>query len=64
MRLTIKNPDRRTYRLPCAANSEDCQNQPGPGGYPTLLGNKINILGKLEDIMPLEKILETLETKK
>lgn len=64
MRLTIKNPDRRTYRLPCAANSEDCTNHPGPGGYPTLLGNKINILGKLEDIMPLEKILETLETKK
>lgn len=64
MRLTIRNPDRRTYRIPCAVDTEDCRNQPGPGGYPNFFGNKIDILGKLEDIMSLEKILEILETKK
>lgn len=62
LRLTIRNPDRKTYRFPCAIDTDECRNQPGPGGYPNFFGNKINILGKLEDIMPLEEILEKIST--
>lgn len=47
MRLTMKNPGGRNYRLPCARESEDLRVDMGRE-YPTLFGNKIDIIGKLE----------------
>ena len=52
MRLTRKNPDGKTYRLPCTEQT--------PGirvdhrmGYPTLSGAMIDRIGRMEDIKPL-----------
>lgn len=55
MRLTVRNPDGKTYRLPCVSDTENLKNQPGPGGYPTLFGTKIDTIGRMENIMPLEE---------
>lgn len=60
-RLTMKNPGGRNYRLPCARETEDLRVDMGRE-YPTLFGNKIDIIGKLEDMHPLEWYLEN--TKK
>lgn len=54
-RLTVRNPDGKTYRLPCVSDTENLKNQPGPGGYPTLFGTKIDTIGRMESIMPLEE---------
>ena len=52
MRLTRKNPDGKTYRLPCTEQT--------PGirvdhrmGYPTLSGAMIDRIGRMEDVKPL-----------
>lgn len=55
MKLTMKNPDGKTYRIACAMDTEELRNQPGPGGYPTLFGSKIDTIGRMEAIMPLEE---------
>ena len=53
MRLKMKTPGGRNYRLACARESEDLRVDMGRE-YPTLFGNKIDIIGKLEDMHPLE----------
>ena len=54
MRLTRKNPDGKTYRLPCTEQT--------PGiridhrmGYPTLFGVMIDRIGRMEDTKSLEE---------
>lgn len=63
-RLTIQNPDGESYRLPCGMNTSEKRVEHFMG-YPTIFGSRIDILGKLEDLHPLEYYLEKeLETKK
>lgn len=62
MRLTRRNPDKKTYRFPCVQDTEETRVDNGMG-YPSIFGAKIDILGKLEDMHPLEWYLEN-ETKK
>ncbi|CCZ34592.1 unknown [Firmicutes bacterium CAG:646] len=59
-RLTMKNPGGRNYRLACAVDTADLRVDMGRE-YPTLLGNKIDVIGKLEDLHPLEWYLENVK---
>lgn len=58
-RVTIPNPNGKGYRMTCPVNTEDVSVDYSMK-YPTIRGNKINILGQIEDIMPLEQALEVL----
>lgn len=59
-RLTMKNPGGRNYRLTCAVDTADLRVDMGRE-YPTLLGNKIDVIGQLEDLHPLEWYLENVK---
>lgn len=59
-RLTMKNPGGRNYRLTCAMDTEDLRADMGRE-YPTLLGKKIDVIGQLEDLHPLEWYLENVK---
>ena len=59
-RLTMKNPGGRNYRLACAVDTADLRVDMGRE-YPRLLGNKIDVIGKLEDLHPLEWYLENVK---
>lgn len=59
-RLTMKNPGGRNYRLTCAVDTADLRVDMGRE-YPTLLGNKIDVIGQLEDLHPLEWYLENIK---
>lgn len=50
MRLTIKNPDGRTYRLPMI-NKGHSLNLDMSMNYPTLTGSIVDIIGKIEDTL-------------
>lgn len=56
----MKNPGGRNYRLACALDTEDLRVDMGRE-YPTLLGNKIDVIGQLEDLHPLEWYLENIK---
>lgn len=63
MRLTMKNPGGRNYRLPCARESEDLRVDMGRE-YPTLFGNKVDTIGRIEDICTLEEAEQILKLHK
>ena len=56
----MKNPGGRNYRLACAVDTADLRVDMGRE-YPTLLGNKIDVIGQLEDLHPLEWYLENIK---
>lgn len=56
----MKNPGGRNYRLACAVDTADLRVDMGRE-YPTLLGNKIDVIGQLEDLHPLEWYLENVK---
>lgn len=58
VRKTIKNPDGKTYRMPLV-NSKDEFRVDMSMGYPTIFGTIVNLIGRLEDIKPIEEWLET-----
>ena len=53
-RRTIKNPDGRTYRLPCIHQEDNLRIEMSMG-YPTIFGTLVDLIGRLEDIRPLEE---------
>lgn len=61
-RITIKNPDGCTYRLPMI-NKENNIRIEMDMGYPTLFGSLVDIIGKLEDIMSLEDWMKKTKNK-
>lgn len=62
-RLTMKNPGGRNYRLTCAVDTADLRVDMGRE-YPTLLGNKIDTIGRIEDICTLEEAEQILKLHK
>lgn len=62
-RLTMKNPGGRNYRLACAVDTEDLRVDMGRE-YPTLLGKKVDAIGRIEDICTLEEAEQILKLHK
>lgn len=62
-RLTMKNPGGRNYRLACAMDTEDLRVDMGRE-YPTLLGKKVDTIGRIEDICTLEEAEQILKLHK
>lgn len=62
-RLTMKNPGGRNYRLACAMDTEDLRVDMGRE-YPTLLGKKVDTIGRIEDICTLEEAEQILKSHK
>ena len=60
-RLTMKNPWwEETTAFHRAVDTEDLRVDMGRE-YPTLLGKKIDVIGQLEDLHPLEWYLENVK---
>lgn len=56
-RKTIKNPDGRTYRMPLI-NSKDEVRVEMSMNYPTMFGTMVDLIGRLEDVRPIEEWIE------